>query len=302
MPARILIFLCLLLTFGAHAQEFNCQVQINAASVNGSEKTVFRTLQTALYEFVNNRKWTNGVLKPEERLEATILIDIRDWPSTDQFKGTISVALKRPVYRASYTTSMLNFQDKDFSFKYAEFDPLTYNDGSFDSNLTSVVAFYLYVMLGLDADSFSDLGGSIYYQKAYAIVNAAQGASEYAGWRSFESMRNRYWLIENLTNSSYVGLRKGIYQYHRLGLDVMSENMETGRTAIGECIENWEKVNREKPGLFAMQLMLEAKRDELVNIYSQASPMDKTKAVNTLKVIDPAGFSKYKQLESGGGR
>lgn len=286
-------FLCLS-AFSALAQEFNVSVQVTSPMVEGTEKKIFETLQSELYDFVNNRQWTNYVYKPEERIEGTILITV-DQRSGEDFKGKINLALRRPVYKASYNTTLFNYLDRDFEFKYIEFQPLDYADNIYSSSITSTLAFYLYLYLGLDGDSFARMGGSPYYAKAREIVNLGQNERE-RGWKAFESQKNRYWLIENLTNPTYSSVREAMYKYHRLGLDLMSDDVEAGRAGINESLELLRKANRERPGLFILQLFLEAKRDEMVNIYSEASPMDKTKAVNILKEIDPANSSKYQRI------
>lgn len=295
MFRKLIVLLISCLPVLVSAQEFMCQVSVNAAQVEGTEKKVFQTLQTAIYEFVNNRKWTSYVYRPEERIECSMLITITERVSSDQFKGRINVVLQRPVYKTSYNTNLLNLVDKDFDFKYVELEPLEYNDDVYTSNLTSMVAYYLYMMLGIDADSFTKQGGTPYYEKARGVVNAAQNSAE-RGWKSFESQKNRYWLVENLMNSTYSAYREGLYSYHRLGLDLMSENMDLGRSGINDCLENIQKVNREKTGLYITQVFIDAKNEEIINIYSQAAPMDKTKAVNILKEIDPANGSKYQQI------
>lgn len=285
----------MLLISTAHSQEFNIVVQVTSPQVEGTEKKIFETLQQELNDFVNNRKWTNYDYKPEERIEGTILITVSERQSSDQFTAKINVALRRPVFNASYNTPLLNYIDKDFDFTYVEFQPLEFNDNVFTSNLTSTIAYYLYVYLGLDGDSFARMGGTPYFAAAQNIVNLAQNARE-KGWKAFESQKNRYWLIENLTNPAYSGVREAMYKYHRLGLDVMADDVERGRTAINESLELLRKANRERPGLFLLQLFLEAKRDELINIYSGASPMDKTSAVNILKEIDPANAARYQKI------
>jgi hypothetical protein len=295
MIRKLIIFLIICSPALAIAQEFMCQVSVNSPQIEGTEKKVFQSLQTQLYEFVNNRKWTNYIYKPEERIECSMMITITERVSSDQFKGKVNVVLKRPIYKTSYNSDLLNLVDKDFDFKYVEFEPLEYNDDAYTSNLTSMVAYYLYVMLGLDADSFSKSGGTLYYEKARAAVNAAQNSSD-RGWKAFESLKNRYWLVENLLNNAYSPFRDGLYSYHRTGLDLMSENMDLGRSGVNDCLENLQKINREKTGLYITQLFLDAKRDELINIYSQAAPMDKTKIVNIMKEIDPANSSKYQQI------
>lgn len=298
MKQLFLTILAVLLFSGIYAQEFNVTLQVTSPKVEGTEKKIFETLQQELYDFVNNRKWTGYQYKPEERIEGTILITIES-RSGEDFKGKMNVALRRPVYKSSYNSALLNYIDKDIEFKYVEFQPLEYSDNTFSSNLTSVIAYYLYVFLGIDGDSFARNGGTPYFEKAQNIVNMGQNARE-KGWKAFESQKNRYWLVENYTNPTYSSVREAIYRYHRLGLDQMSDDVETGRASINESLELLKKANREKPGLFILQLFLEAKRDEIINIYSQASPMDKTKAVNTLKEIDPSNSSRYQKiLETG---
>lgn len=276
-------------------QEFLIQVSVNSPEVEGTEKKVFQTMQSSIYEFINNKKWSNYSYKPEERIEGTMMITISKRISSDQFVGKMNLVMQRPVYKTSYNTNLLNIRDDFFNFKYVEFEPLDYNDDAFTSNLTSLVAYYVYMMLGVDADTYSKFGGTQYFEKARAVVNAAQNTPE-QGWKAFESLKNRYWLVENFLNNSYSPLREGLYSYHRLGMDLMSENMDIGRSGVNEFLESIQKVNREKPGLYVIQILLDAKRDELINIYQQASPMDKTRTVNILKEIDPANSSKYQQI------
>lgn len=277
------------------AQEFNCRVSVSTPQIQGTDRRIYQTLQTSLFEFINQKKWTNYDFRVEERIECTMMITIKDRISTDEFKATINVQLRRPIYKTSYNSVLLNYIDRDFVFQYVEHETLEFQENTHTSNLTSVVAFYCYIMLGLDFDSFSLNGGTQFYEKAQSVVNAAQSAPE-RGWKGFESLKNRYWLAENLLNSSYAPIREFLYTYHRLGLDQMSENVEMGRSEITRSLDLLRKASREKPGLFLLQLMMEAKRDELVNIYSQASPMDKTKAVNTLKEIDPSNSGKYQKI------
>jgi hypothetical protein len=277
------------------AQEFNCQVQVSSAQIEGTEKKVYQTLQQSLYEFINNRKWTNLAYKPEERIECTILITINERVSSDMFKAKLNLVLQRPVFKTSYNSTVFNYVDKDFDFNYLESQNLEYAPDAFTSNLTSVIAFYLNIFLGIDGDTFTKYGGSPYFEKAQAIVNTAQNVPE-KGWKAFESQKNRYWLVENFLNSSYSGIREGLYDYHRLGLDVMTENIELGRSGITDCIDLFQRANRARPGLYLLQLMLDAKRDEIINIYSQASPQDKVKVMAVLKEIDPANSAKYQKI------
>ncbi|MDP4289982.1 MAG: DUF4835 family protein [Bacteroidota bacterium] len=295
MTRLVLLLILLLQVVAGTAQEFNVQVQVIAPQIQGTDRRVFETLQKSLYEFVNDRKWSPYIVRPEERIEGSILITISEHPASDQFRGKINVILQRPVYKTTYNSSLLNYADNDFRFNYVESQPLDYSDNNYTSNITSVIAFYLNVFLGMDGDSFSSMGGTFFFQKAQDIVNAAQSSSD-PGWKAFESQRNRYWMAENYLNPSYSVFREAIYKYHRLGLDVMADQIDQGRSAISESLDDLRRVYRERPGLFVLQLFLGAKRDEIINIFSKASPADQTKAVNILREIDPANANKYQQI------
>lgn len=278
------------------AQELNCQVQVLSQQIGGTDKRVFDALQTAIYEFMNNRKWTNESFKLEERIDCSILINLTGKISTDEFVGTLQIQARRPVYKTSYNSVLLNYSDNDFQFKYIESLPLDYNENSFTTNLTSVLGYYANLIIGLDYDSFAPSGGTAYLQKALAIVNTAQDAAE-PGWKAFESNKNRYWMINNMLDASFVPLRECMYNYHRKGLDVMVENKENGRAAISESIELLRKVHAVKPLSFSTQVFFNAKSDEIINIFSGAFTDEKAKIVNTLNEIDPTNSNKYLKIQ-----
>ena len=219
---------------------------------------------------------------------------------TDDFKGTINLVLRRPIYNSAYNSVLLNWIDKDFQFHYVEFQPLDYAEGTFTSNLTSVLAYYANVFLGLYFDSFSLNGGGAFFDKAQSIVNTAQNSQE-TGWKGFESTKNRFWLVENCLNPAYSELRNFSYRFHRLGLDQMYEKPDQGRNEVTESFDLLKTIYNAQPGLFALQLITDAKRDEFINIYSddRVPPMEKTNVVNILKEIDPANGSKYQTILSG---
>ncbi len=292
-----LIFLALLFLGlpKLRAQEFLADIRVTAPTIEGTDRRVFESLQQALYDFINNRKWTNINFKNQERIECSILITVKERVSSDEFKGTINLVLRRPVYKSSYNSVLLNYVDESFQFRYIESQPLDYIENSYSSSLTSTVAFYLYYFLGMDFDSFSLYGGDPFFRVAESIVNAAQNASE-RGWKAFDGNRNRYWLVENMTNPAYRPLRQFLYEYHRLGLDVMSEKPDEGRAKVGETLSFLEQTWRERPNLLMLQLFLDAKRDEIINVFSQGSPQEKTKAVNIMREIDPANASKYEKI------
>jgi hypothetical protein len=277
------------------AQEFLCNVQVNSQQVEGTDKRVFENMQSSITEFLNSRSWTNYNFKNEERIECNFVITINNRPSTDLFEARLNIVASRPVFNSAYNSTLLNYVDQDFTFEYVEFQPMEYIENQDISNLTSMLAYYLYIILGLDFDTFSEMGGTPFYEKAEAIVSAAQNSPD-GGWKSFEDNKNRYWLVANLMNNNHADLRRFLYEYHRLGLDVMSEQPEQGRQTIANAINYLANVHDEQPGLFALQLVLDAKRDEIVNVFSQGNPQQKSKVAETMKEIDPANSSKYSKI------
>ena len=295
---RILYTIILLIFIAGdlQAQEFKCNVQVVTQQIQGTNKKIYETMQRSIFEFMNNRKWTNHVYSTDERIECNILINLTNEISADEFKGTIQVQARRPIYNSSYNTVMFNYLDNDMHFRYVEFEPLDFSETSHLSNLTSILAFYAYVILGLDYDSFSFEGGSDYFQKAEMIVQNAQNARE-SGWKAFESRRhnNRYWLIENILNDKFSPIREFIYRYHRLGLDNLDANINDGRAEISESLLLIQKVYREKPDPFMhlLQVIFNAKADEMVNIFSESFAEEKTRVYEILKEVDPPNSAKY---------
>lgn len=290
-----LLFISVLLAGQIYSQEIYCDVQINTQQVEGTDKKVFETLRTALFEFMNNRKWTDYNFSMEERIECTILLNVTGRISTDEFTAELNMALKRPVFNSAYNSTTLNYVDKDFKFTYVEYQPLDFIENSYTSNLTSVLAYYVYIFLGLDFDSFALYGGTPYFEKAENIVNAAQSSAE-SGWKSFENQRNRFWLVENLMNPTYQPVRKFMYEYHRLGLDVMYNDPNKGRAAILKSLDYLVQIKDNWPNLLILQLIVDAKSDEFINVFSEGSATEKTRALNIFKKLDPANASKYDDL------
>jgi len=300
MKKTLILLLLLISSVRFYAQEFDCMVSVTAPQLEGSDKKIFETLQNAIYEFMNNRKWTNYNLRVEERLECTILLTVNERMTADEFRGNLNVVLRRPILNTAYNSVLLNYVDKGFQFRYVEFQPLDYSDGTFTSNLTSVLAYYSYIFLGLYFDSFSQNGGTPFFEKAQEVVNAAQNTPE-PGWKAYENERNRWWLVNNYLNPANSVLRDFGYTYNRLGLDQMYEKVDLGRNSITESLGFLQKLYNAKPGLFALQLIFDAKRDEFVNIYSdqRVSPTEKTTVTNLLKEVDPANSSKYQAILEG---
>lgn len=275
--------------------EFNCMVQISSPGLSEADRTILQTLQSSIYEFMNGRQWSTYTFKPEERIEASLLITVSSKSGSDDYTATLQVQARRPVFQTSYSTTLLNINDKDFKFNYVEHQPLDYVDNTFTSNLTSVLAYYAYIILGMDFDTFSPMGGTPFYEKAQAIVNTAQSAAE-SGWKSFEGQKNRYWLVENLFNTTYRSLREGYYVYHRKGFDSMIENMEMGRSEVTRALELFQKAHRERPGSYLLQQIITAKSDEIINLYTEAPQMDKTKIINIMNELDPSNAAKYRKI------
>ncbi len=289
------MILALLMGVKSHGQEFLVSVSVNAPTIEGTDRRVFESLQSALYEFMNNRKWTNVNIKNLERIECTMMLTIRERLSSDEYKGTLNVVLQRPIYKTSYNSVQLNFIDENIQFRYLESQPLEFSDNAFSSNLTATFAFYAYIMLGLDFDSYSLNGGDAFFTAAENIVNSAQNANE-RGWKAFDGNRNRYWLVENLRNPAYRGLRQFLYEYHRTGLDVMADNQDEGRANIATALSYLEQAKKSRSDLFFLQLLTDAKRDEIINIFSKGSPQEKTKVANIMREVDPSNASKYEKI------
>ncbi len=295
--------LCLIIGLGisilqttyVHAQELNCAVQVLAPQIqNSADKKIFQTLQQSIFEFVNNRKWTNDVVKQDERIECSIIITVTE-RSLNDFKGSIQVQARRPIYKSAYNSLLLNVLDKNLSFTYVEYQPLEFSETTNLSNLTSILSYYVYVILGTDYDSYALEGGSDYFQKAQTIVANAQSGND-RGWKSSEDDQNRYWIVENILNSTFKPLRDCMYQYHRLGFDIMVDELEAGRAIVLKSLLQLNKVHDRRPGTYSMQLFFLAKADEIVNLFTLAEPAEKTKLLELLNDIDPANTVKYNKI------
>lgn len=293
------MLLLALTTISAGAQELNCNVQISAQQIQGSNRQVFETMQRDIYEFMNGTVWTNHVFSYAERVDCNILINLNDQLSADEFRGTIQVQLRRPVFNTTYNSTMLNFIDNSFQFRYVEFQPLEFDPNSHKSNLVSVLAYYAYMILGFDYDSFSPLGGTEFFQVAEKIVNNAQNAPE-PGWKPYDSSRNRnrYWLVKNILDKEYEPVRQFIYDYDINGLDRLESRIAEARTSMVESLRMVQDVYRRKPDpfMYYIQIVLEAKSDEFINIFSEAFPEEKSRVVQILTEIDPANKSKYEKI------
>lgn len=294
---KYLILFCLLfISQAVNAQDLNARVQLLAPQLANSNKRVLDILEASIKDFLNNKRWSADALQPQERIDCNFVITITDWDGSSNFKAEAQIQSNRPVFNSSYSSTLLNISDKDFDFTYSEGQPLDFSEQNYISNLSSLLAFYAYIITGMDYDTFSKFGGTPYFEKAQTVLNNAQTAPN-GGWKAFENLRNRFWLIENLTNKSYNPIRESLYIYHREGLDVMAENQSKGRKAVLSVIPQLQKIDKQKQGSILNQIFFTAKADEIINILGAAEPQEKIKAYNALSVIDPANSLKYEILK-----
>lgn len=284
-----------LLASSTFAQELNCRVIVNAQQVETTERAVFQEMETEFAKFLNNTKWTNDTFNDEEIINCNLIINISEMPSIGIFNATVQVVSSRPVYGTNYESVILNFADRDWDFEFIQSQPIRFNENTFTGNISSLLAFYAYVIIGLDYDSFSDLGGNPYYEKAFNIVNNAQ-QSNYKGWQQFNSTRNRYWLVENLRNPQLEGIRKAIYAYHRNGLDIMAEESEEAESNILSALSEVQKANRARPRSILTLTFMDSKNSELVKLFGESTLARRRQAYNLLNSIDPSRSDDYKAL------
>ena len=293
------IVLFLTTVYGMNAQELKCNVQVLHSAVEGSNKQVFETLQNAIFEFMNNKVWTSHVFGLEERIECNLMFNITERISADEFRGTLSIQARRPVFNTNYYTTLINAEDNDIRFRYVEFEPLEFDLNSYTSNLTSILAFYAYFIIGLDYDTFSHEGGTRYYENAEKVVINAQNANE-KGWKPVDDMahRNRYWLVKDMIDSEYAPVREFYYRYHRHGLDRMESKVDEGREEIAGSLELLQKIHRNKPDpyLHLLRVVFDAKADEISKVFSESFPEQKNRVYTMLVEMDQTNTNKYKTI------
>lgn len=277
------------------AQDLNCDVVIDADRIETSDKRVFEDMERAFEDFLNNRDWSPDEIRPEERIKCGLSITLNEMPTIGSYKATVQIRSARPIYNTNYESIVFNFADRDWSFEYIESQPLNYNDNDYTSNLTSMLAYYANIILGLDYDSFGKLAGTQFYQKAQNIVTNAQQGNR-PGWGALESTRNRYALITDITNQQMEDLRIGYYKYHRLGLDVFENKPEECRKQVLEVLESIKKIKDRYPSSIFVISFFDAKSEELVNIFADASTQEKRKAYNMLVELNPTKEDIYKAI------
>ncbi|MDL2256200.1 DUF4835 family protein [Parabacteroides sp. OttesenSCG-928-K15] len=295
MKKVVLILVACISVLNIQAQELNARVTINSDKIQGSNKQVFTTLQNALTEFINNKKWTDATFSVNERIDCTMTIIINE-QADNNFKGELQIQARRPVYNSSYTTTVLNVRDRAFDFEYTEFEPLEYTENTLSGNLTATMVFYVYLILGLDFDSFSLKGGTVFLQQAQQIVNLAQVQMSWSGWKAFENTQNRHAIITALTDNTSDAFREMWYTYHRRGLDEMAANADRGRTNLIAALPALQQVKSARPTSVILQMFVDAKLDEVVAVYSKATSQEKQEGYKMLSEIFPTEQTRLEPL------
>lgn len=274
------------------AQELKCEVTVNADKVPGSNKQVFSTMQKAISEFVNHTRWSDMQYQSSEKIECNMLITIDEMPDERTFKANLQVQARRPVFNSSYYSSLLNFKDPNFNFEYIEHQPIDYVEGQSNEELVSLLAYYCYMIIGMDCDSYADVGGTASFRRMETVVNLEQSKG-LTGWKAFDDLRNRYAFSNNLNDENLRSFRHASYLYHRLGLDQMANSTDKGCAKVLEALREIKKSYDIKSSCVAITSFMEAKRDELINIFSQASESQKKEAYELLMALEPSQSDKY---------
>lgn len=293
---RNLVYIVLLLVSTVTwSQELNCTVVVNAQQTGNENNQVFKTLERQLTEFVNNTQWTNKSFKNQERIDCGMIVTINNY-DTDRFDASIQIQSSRPVFGSVYGTPIYNFNDKDFSFTYLEFQNFVYNENQFESNLVSVIAFHIHIMLGLDADTFAPNGGDDYFKQAQTILNYSQQDNA-RGWKLEDGLQTRFVLIDNILSPTFIGFRTVMYDYHRNGLDVMSNDIKKGKQVIANSLEVLKTMNNKRPNSFLMRVFFDAKSDEIKDIFTGGPTVNIADLVSTLNRIAPMHSSKWRDIK-----
>lgn len=296
MRRYLSLLVCLLFSIVLVGQELNCEITVNYDQVLQTRPEVFKTLERSLNDFINKTKWTNRTFKENEKLNARMFITITKGEG-DRFDATIQLQSSRPVYNTSYETPIFNYKDNSFNFRYQEFQPLIFNTNSFDSNLVGVISYYVYIMLGLDADTFSLQGGDDYYRQAQNIVTQAQG-SNFSGWsQSAQDNRTRFDLVDNLLSNTFREYRIAMYNYHRKGMDIMSDNNSTGKQVVAGSLRLFETLIKRRPNAFLIQTFFDAKSEEIQSIFSDGPKVDIVKLKETLNNVAPFYSNTWSQIK-----
>lgn len=292
---NILILFFFVFIFNGFSQELNCNVVVNAQLTGNENFPIFKTLEKQLIEFINNTKWTNKTFKSQERIDCSMVVNVSAY-SGESFQASLQVQSSRPVYGSSFNTPVYNFNDKDFNFQYLEFQNLIFNPSQFESNLISVLAFHVYMILALDADSFTEKGGDDYYKQAQIILNYSQQGN-FKGWKLEDGLLSRFALIDNVLSPTFKEYRGVMYSYHRNGLDVMSDNAKSGKDVIANSLKQFQTMNSRRPNSFILRTFFDAKADEIEQIFSDGPSVNISSVKETLQRIAPMYSSKWQNIK-----
>lgn len=303
MLKKVLLHVILLLLFAqVHAQELQARVTVSAQQVGTNvDRSIFTTLQNQLTSFINNRKWTNDVFQAQEKIHCTFILTVQSVDQDNNYKASLAIQAARPVYNSSYQSALINYQDVDVEFKYAQYQQLEFNENrvqgtdALAANLTAVFAYYVYMILGFDYDSFSTKGGDIFFSQAQNIVNNAPEAKEITGWKSFDGLRNRYWLAENMMNTRYNQIHDIIYDYYRKGLDNLYQDVQTARANILNSLSALQDFNQQNPNTMIEQFLMQGKSQELIGAFMKGDPQQRVQAIQVLTALDVSNAPAYKQ-------
>lgn len=291
---NILVVLLFFLGVSCFSQELNCTVVVNAQQTGNENFPIFKTLEKQLNEFINNTKWTKKTFATQERIDCSMFINISNY-SGESFQASLQVQSSRPVYGSSFTTPIYNFNDGDFNFRYLEFQNLIYNPTQFESNLISVLAFHIYIILGLDADSFEQNGGAEYYKQAQIITNYSQQGN-FSGWKVEDGLQSRFALIDNILSPTFKEYRDVIYNYHREGMDTMADNVKLGKEQIASSLKAFQTMNSRRPNSFLLRTFFDAKADEIEQVFSGGPNVNIASLKETLQKVAPMHSSKWQNI------
>lgn len=287
----------------ANAQEIQARLTVVTSKISSSvDKKIFNTLQASLTNFLNNRRWTGDAFAANEKIQCNFLLSLEQELGNNTYKGKLTIQAARPVFGTTYESAIINFQDDDVVFRYQEFQPVEFNENRVQgndplaANLTAIFAYYINIILAMDYDSFALRGGDAYFQKAWNIVNNAPEAKDVTGWKSYESLRNRYWLAENMNNNRFALIHDALYSYYRSGFDILTEREEDGRTGVLNALNFLNTINAENPNSMLLQFFFQGKSGELVKVFSKADPEMKNRARDILTRLDITNTEAYKEL------
>lgn len=300
MRKMYLVLMAIVLSLsGLSAQELRCKVTVNGQQLTSVDPKVFKDMEQAITEFMNGQKWTNDVFEDDERIDCSLIITISDQSGPDTYKGEVAIQSTRPIYGSSQTTPLLNHLDKNVIIPYQQFQPIIFNENSYSDNLSAVLAYYGYLIIGLDYDSFSRMGGQKYFQKAQDIINAIPSGSSDVGWEAASNNKNRYWLIENLLSPRMRGYREGMYDYHRQGLDVAYKDVNTARAVMASVFDKLKEANRAYPNSMLLNVFTLTKRSEIVQIFINGTIPQQNKVISVMSQISPIHANQFREIKTG---